>query len=175
MATHLSEPQQQTSSWKVACFPWFSPLKLPVGNKWICFPIIGVVNLCGSCHVVQFLLRFLQLSKQLTLIGGPSMVPVYSTMCSGMYSRERLFCVIALFTCTRGRVLFPSFVQSQSVWLCKSVKLNAVVWKRICQNSNSEACGSPHRVFNSISARPEENEYHFKPIHLYFHNSRVLH
>ena len=81
-------------------------------------------------------------------------------------SLERLFCTRGLFPGTRGRVLWTSFVQSRSVWLyIKSVKLNAVVWKGVCRFSSSEASGSPHIVFISIAARPDENEYHFKPIH----------
>ena len=52
-----------------------------------------------------------------------------------------------------------------------SVKLNGVVWKRVCQFSSPEASGSPHRVFNSVAARPEE-EYHSKSIH---RSSSLLH
>ena len=94
VATRLSEPQQKTSSWKVACFPWFSPFSCQLGTNGYAFPLyIGVVSMSGSCHVVQFLL--LQLSKQLTLIGGPSIVPsTCSSMCSVMYSKERLFSVL---------------------------------------------------------------------------------
>ena len=41
-----------------------------------------------------------------------------------VFQGEAFFCVIALFTGTRRRVLCPSFVQSRSVWLYnKSVKL----------------------------------------------------
>ena len=48
-------------------------------------------------------------------------------------------------------MLCALFVHSQSVRLyINCVKLNAVVRKRICHHLSSEACGSSHRVFNSI-------------------------
>ena len=80
-------------------------------------------------YTVQLMVHFFQLSKHLIIRHVSS---ICLSMCSSMNCRERLFCTIALFPGTKGRVLHSSFVQSQIVWLyIKSVKLNAVVWKRV--------------------------------------------
>ena len=82
---------------KLHVFPGSHHLSCQLGTNGYAFPLlIGVVKLCGSCHIVQFLLEFLQLSKQLTLIGGPSMVLAHIQPC--------------VLACTQGEggsVLYP--------------------------------------------------------------------